>query len=90
MLSTILFSLFLEKIMLEVPHDHQTPISIGGRPICNVGIADDVYLIGGCELQDVTNRPADKGKAHEIEVSTDRSKIRTNKNTRQRTARTPH
>ena len=35
-LSTILFNLFLEKIMQETLHNHHTSISISGRPICNL------------------------------------------------------
>ena len=33
LLSHILFNLFLEKIMQETLHDHQTSISVAGRPI---------------------------------------------------------
>ena len=38
--SSILFNLFLEKIMQETLHDHHISISIGGRPICNPRLAD--------------------------------------------------
>ena len=64
-LSPILFNLFLEKITQETLHDHHTSISIGGRPICNLRFADDIDLMGGSngELQDLTNRLADRATA---------------------------
>ena len=47
LLSPILFNLFLEKIMQETFHDHQTSISIAGRPIHKLRFADNIDLIGG-------------------------------------------
>ena len=79
LLSPILFNLFPEKIMQETLHDHNTPISISGRPICNLRFADDIDLMGGTngELQDLTNRLVDKERAYGMEGSTEKSKIRT-------------
>ena len=66
--------------MQETLHDHHTSISIGGRPICNLRFADDIDLMGGSngELQDLTNRLADRATACGKEVSTEKRKIITN------------
>ena len=56
----------------ETIHDHHTSISIGGRPICNLRIADHIDLMGGSnnEFQDLTSRLVDKATAYGMEVST--------------------
>ena len=41
----LLFSLFLEKMVPATLHDYHTSISIGGRPTCNLRLADNVDLI---------------------------------------------
>ena len=66
LLSPILFNLFLDKIMQETHYDHNTSISIGGRPICNLRFADSVGLMGGSigELEDFTNRLVDRTTAY--------------------------
>ena len=73
-------NLFPEKITQETLHDHHISFSIGGRPICNLGFADDIVLMGGSngELQDLTNRLVDRATAYGKEVSTEKSKIMTN------------
>ena len=65
--------------MQETLHDHDTSISIGGRPICNLRFVDDIDLMGGSndELQDFTNKLVDMVTC-EMEVSTEKSKIMTN------------
>ena len=72
--------MFLEKIMVGTFHDHNTSISIGGQPICNLQFADDIDFMGGSssELQDLTNRLVDTARAYGMEVSTEKSKIMTN------------
>ena len=52
-------------------------MSIGGRPICNLRLADDMDLIGGSsgELQDLTNRLVDKARAYGMEVSTEKNNV---------------
>ena len=77
LLSSILFDLFLEKIMQETLHEYHTSISVGERPICNLQFADDIDLMGGSngELQDLTNRLVDRATAHGIEVNTENSMI---------------
>ena len=73
LLSPILFNLLLEKITQETLHDHHTSISISGSRICNLRFAHDINLIDGSidELQDLTNRPQDRTRACEMEVSTE-------------------
>ena len=68
LLSPFLFILFLEKIMQETLHDNYTSISIGGRLICNLRIADDIDLTRGsnAELQDLTNRLVDRATAYRM------------------------
>ena len=60
--------LFLKNIKQETLIDFNTTTSIGGRPICNLRLADDIDFIGGSEnkLQDLTTRVEEavrKGKS---------------------------
>ena len=80
LLSAILFNLFTEKIMQETLHDHHISMSIGGRPIRNLRLADEIDFMGGSngELQDLTNRLVDRARAHGMEVTTENRKVTTN------------
>ena len=80
LLSSIVFNLFLDKIMQETLHDHHTSISIGGRPTCNLRFADDIDLMGGSsgELEVLTNSFVGRAVAYGMEVSGENSKIMTN------------
>ena len=75
-----MFKMFLEKIVQKTLHDNHTSISFGGRPICNLRLADDIAPMDGYngELQDFTKRLVDRATANETEVSTEKSKIMTN------------
>ena len=77
---SILFNLFLEKIVLETLQYYCTSISIGGKPIFNLQFANNIDLMGGSsdELQGLTNRHIDRATAYGMEVSTEKSKIMTN------------
>ena len=76
LLSSILFDLFLEKIMQETLHDHYTSLSIGGRPICSLRFSDDIDVLGGTNrLVNLTNRLVDRAMACAMEVSTENSQI---------------
>ena len=79
-LSPVLFNIFLEKIMQETLDDHHTSISIGGRPLCNLRFADDIDLLAGSnkELQELTDKLADRAKAYGMEISSEKSKIMIN------------
>ena len=76
LLSSILFDLFLEKIMQETLHDHHTSISIGGRPKGNLQFANDIDLMGGSngECQDLTNRLVGRGTAYGMKSAQKRVK----------------
>ena len=78
-LSSILFNLFLEKIMQETLRDHQTFIPIGGRPRCNLRDADDINFMGDSngDRHDLTNRLVSRATAYGMEVSTEKRKIMT-------------
>jgi len=66
--------------MQEALEDHTTSISIGGRPVCNLRFADDIDLMGGSnnELQDLTNKLANRACAYGMEISAEKSKIMVN------------
>ena len=57
-ISPILFNLFRERIMQITLQDHVPTISISGRQICNLRLADDINLMGGsnAELQYLTSK----------------------------------
>ena len=40
--SSILFNIFLERIMSDALEEHDGKVSIGGRPITNLRFADDI------------------------------------------------
>ena len=63
--------------MQETYHDHHTPISFGGRPICNLRLAGDIDLMGRSngELQDFTNTLVDRAMVYGMEVGTEKNKI---------------
>ena len=69
--------------MQETLHDHHASISNGARSICSLRFADDIDLMGGSngELQDLTNRLADRATAYGKEVSTEKGKIMTTTST---------
>ena len=63
--------------MQETIQDHQTSVSIGGRPLCNLQFAHDIDLMRGSsnELHDLTNRLVARASAYGMEVSTEKSKV---------------
>ena len=66
--------------MQETLSDHNTSISIGGRPLCNLRFADDIDLLAGSskELQELTDKLADRSGAYGMEISSEKSKILVN------------
>ena len=46
LLSPVLFSLYLENIMRETLHNFKSSVSIAGRTISNLRLADDIDLMG--------------------------------------------
>ena len=47
LLSPTLFNIFLERIMADALEDHKDTVSIGGRTITNLRIADDINGLAG-------------------------------------------
>ena len=80
LLSPVLFNLFLENIMREVLDSFDSSVSLGGRIISNLRFADDIDLIAKSnqELQELTDRLADRSRAYGMEVSSVKSKVMVN------------
>ncbi|PVD27098.1 hypothetical protein C0Q70_12249 [Pomacea canaliculata] len=70
-------NIFLEKIMRNSLAEHQTSVSIGGRPISNLRFADDIDLMAGSNsgLQSLTDKLDACSKAYGMEISTEKSKV---------------
>ena len=49
LLSTTLFNIFLERIMIDASEDHEGTVSIGARTITNLRFADDIDGLAGEE-----------------------------------------
>ena len=49
LLSPILFSMFLERIMTDILEDHEGTVSTGGRTITDLRFADDIDGLAGEE-----------------------------------------
>ena len=49
LLSSTLFNIFLERIMTDALEDHEGTVSIGGRTITNLRLADDIDGLAGEE-----------------------------------------
>ena len=57
--------------------DHDSTISIEGRPISNLRFADDIDLIAGSyyEFQNITNSLTKNSSIYVMEISHEKSKI---------------
>ena len=76
-LSPTLFSLFLERIMIEAIDDlDDAGVSCGGLRVSNLRCADDIDLIGKNEqeLQELTTRLHNTSQRFGMEISKERSK----------------
>ena len=80
LLSPILFNLYLERIMREALATHESSISIGGRELSNLRFADDIDLIAGSndELQELTDKLADRSNAYGMEMCSEKSNVMVN------------
>ena len=47
LLSSTLFNIFLERVMTDASEDHEGTVSIGGRTITNLRLADDIDGLAG-------------------------------------------
>ena len=62
---------------VEEAEETDTPlssVSIGGRPLCSLGFADDIHLLGnsGEELQQLTQRPEETAAEYGMEISSEK------------------
>ena len=66
--------------MQDTLKDHDSTLSIGGRPISNLCFADDIDLIAGSynELQNLTDSLAKNAYRYGMEISYEKSKIQVN------------
>ena len=79
-LSPTLFNIYLERIMQETLAKHQSSVSIGGRPLCNLRFADDIDLLATSEkeLQNLTDLLVEASSFYGMEISTEKSQILVN------------
>jgi len=71
-----IFNVFLETIMQEVLTSYYSPISVNGRPICNLRFAVDIDLMAGNteEQQDLSTRVERSSRLYGMAGSTPNSK----------------
>ena len=69
--------------MQEALLDYKTPVTIWGRPVCNLRFADDIDLMAHSEeeLQDLTTKLETSVNAYGMEISTEKSKSLVNSTT---------
>ena len=80
LLSSTLFNIFLERIMTDALEDHEGTVSIGGRTITNLRLADDIDGLAG-EEEELANlvEGLDKAStAYGTEISAEKTKLMTN------------
>ncbi|GFN80496.1 endonuclease-reverse transcriptase [Plakobranchus ocellatus] len=80
--SSNLFNIFLERIMIEALEDHESTVSIGGRPLTILHFAYDVDGLAGKEeeLAKLTERSDKTSRAYGIEINAGKTRITTNTN----------
>ena len=76
-LSPCIFNLFLELIMTDTLEDFESTVSVGGRKVNNLRLADEIDLLGGSneELIDLTRRLDRIATAHGMEISEEKGKV---------------
>ena len=80
LLSPILFNIFLERIMTVALEQHEGTVSIGGRTITNLRIADDIVGLAGeeQELADLVESLDKTSTSYGMEISAEKTKLTTN------------
>ena len=81
LLSATLFNIFLEKIiMADALEDNEGKISIGGRTITNLRLADDIDGLAGeeQELVNLIERRVKASTAFGMEISVEKTRLTTN------------
>ena len=76
---TILFNIFLERIMTDALEDHGGTVSFGGRTIVNRCFADDIDGLAGEEeeLANLFERLDKAFTAYDMEISAAKTKLMT-------------
>ena len=84
LLSSVLFNLFLEDIMIGIQDEHLSTISMFGRNISNLRFADDIDSIAGSndDLQTLINELSNSTSRYGMQISAKKSKIMINSNNR--------
>ena len=80
LLSPILFNIFLERIKTYALEDHEGTVSIGGRTVTNLRLADDIDGLAGEEeelakLVECLNKAS---TAYGMVISAEKTKLMTN------------
>ena len=79
LLSPLLFNIFLERITTDALEDHEGTVSIGGRRITNLCVADDIDgLAGEEELTNLIERLDKASTAYSMKISAKKTKLMTN------------
>ena len=80
LLSPILFSIFLEKIMADALEDHEGTVSIGSWTITNLRLADDIDGLAGqeWELVKLVNHLEKASTAYGMQISAEKIQLMTN------------
>ena len=76
LLSSLLFDIFLERIMTDALEDHEGTVSIGGRTINYLRFADDIDGLAGEE--ELVEHLDKASTAYGMEISTEKTKLMTN------------
>ena len=80
LLSPTLFNLFLERIMEDALEGHEGTVSIGGRTVVNLRIADDIDGLAGKEeeLVSLVEHLDSTSTAYGMQISEEKTKLMTN------------
>ena len=75
-----MFNIFLERIMTDAVEDHEGTVSISGRTITNLRLADDIDGLAGEEeeLANLAERLDKASTAYSMEISAEKTKPMTN------------
>ena len=78
--SPTLFNIFLERIVTGALEDHEGTVSIGGRTITNLRLADDIDSLAGEEeeLAKLVESVDKASTAYGMEISAEEAKLMTN------------
>jgi len=80
LLSPTLFNIYLERIMSDALEDHEGSVSVGGRTITNLRIADDIDGLAGDEeeMESLVNRLNQASLRYGMEINAEKTKLMKN------------